>query len=231
MDIDANVCYNEKMKLKHCFDKLLPQYTRLPLLGCVILNFAVYFGTSLFDLNYVNLVTPADRLIPMIPSAVIVYVLAFPFWVINYILIARENSENCGILFGEMAAKLICLLFFLLLPTETDLPRVEGKDFFSWLVRLIYFMDRPVNLFPSIHCLESWLCWRGLFGCKKVCKGYKAFSLVFALMVFASTLLIHQHLIVDVPSAVIVAEIGLFMSRKLQLGERYARRLAVRRGV
>ena len=77
---------------------------------------------------------------------------------------------------------------------------------------LIYRMDKPDNLFPSLHCVFSWICFRGAMHLKKVPKWYVPLTFVISVLVFASTLLIKQHVIVDMIGAVIVVEIGLFLS-------------------
>ena len=96
--------------------------------------------------------------------------------------------------------------------------------------RLIYRLDSPDNLLPSIHCLENWICFRGALRCRKVGRGYQVGTLIFALMVFVSTLLVKQHLVLDVVTGVAVVEIGLFLSRQTGAGriyERLNRRLGV----
>ena len=38
------------------------------------------------------------------------------------------------------------------------------------------------------------------------------------LLVFASTLLVKQHVLVDVPAGILAAELGLFLANKCRLG-------------
>lgn len=199
-------------------EKIIPRYARLPLIITGVLTFAAYYGTRIFDgmIPAVSILLPLDYKIPLFPPMIVIYVLTYVFWIINYVLIARESPENCRlVLHGEWIAKLICAICFILIPTYMPRPVPEGKDIFSAMTRIIYALDTPDHLLPSIHCLDSWLCWRGLFGCKKVSRGYKAFSLIFAVAVFASTLLVRQHAIVDIPAGLLAAEIGLLASRAL----------------
>ena len=206
-------------------EKYIPRYAKLPLLIAAALNFAVYYGSRIFDgmMPAVNILLPPDYKIPLFPPMIVVYVLSYLFWIVNYILIARESPENCRyVLHGEWIAKIICMFCFILIPTAMPRPVPQGNDIFSAITRIIYSLDEPTHLLPSIHCLESWLCWRGLFGCKKVSRGYKAFSLIFAVSVFASTLLVRQHAIIDIPAALLAAEIGLWGSRALTAAKRKA---------
>lgn len=57
--------------------------------------------------------------------------------------------------------------------------------------------------------------------CKKVGTGYKTMMFISAILVFASTLMVKQHVFLDVIAGVIVVEIGLFLSRKFDLARVY----------
>ena len=112
-----------------------------------------------------------------------------------------------------MTAKALCFVLFLLLPTTIARPEAAGSGLIGWLTRTIYAADTPVALFPSIHCVDSWLCWRFLMDCRKVPKWYKWVNFVFSLLVCASTVLVKQHVVVDIFAGIAVAEIGLLLSR------------------
>ena len=53
---------------------------------------------------------------------------------------------------------------------------------------------------------------------KKVGKGYKIFTFVAAILVFASTLMVKQHVVLDVVAAIVVVELGLFLSARILTG-------------
>ena len=204
------------MKKIKSFLKSIPARGWAAVLLWLALNCSVYFGTRLLPAGtvYHDISSPIDHRIPLVPPMIVVYILAYCTWGINYLLIAREGGEIAKRVFtGAYIAKLICLVCYLAFPTAMVRPEPTGNDVFSALTRLIYRLDAPNNLLPSIHCLESWLCWRGLFGAKRVSRGYKAFSLIFALLVFASTVLVRQHCLIDIPAGVLVGEIGLLASR------------------
>ena len=143
-------------------------------------------------------------------------------WIVGFIVIGRESREVCyEVLTAEQIAKLCCLVAFIAIPTTIIRPEVTGTGFFQWLSRLIYSMDSPDNLLPSVHCLENWICFRGAMKCKKVGKGYKIFTFVAAILVFASTLMVKQHVVLDVVAAIVVVELGLFLSRRFNLSKIY----------
>ena len=140
------------MKLFNWMKHYVPKYAVLPLLGCLALNMLVYYGSRLFNLSMTSydLSLPLDHRIPLVPPFIVVYMLSFVYWWFAYMVIAADSPERGGMLFGEMIGKLICLAFFLILPTQMERPAVTGNDIFSRLVRFIYWTDVPNNLFPSI---------------------------------------------------------------------------------
>ena len=105
------------------------------------------------------------------------------------------------------------------MPTTNVRPEVEGTGFIPFLMRFIYWVDTPTNLFPSIHCFVAWLGTRYMFECKKLRhKGLTCVLCVIgSILVFLSTLHTKQHVLPDVVSGIIVAEIGWFTARFTKL--------------
>ncbi len=204
----------EARPLRERWEAIFPHHCFAWLLAAVAWNMAVYYASRLVTTGMVHhsVALPIDGLIPLFPPAVVPYVLSYPFWLWNYYLIAREDRETCHrVLSAEILAKTVCLVFFLAFPTVMERPELTGTDIFTRILRIVY-TDPPDNLLPSIHCLESWLCWRGLFGCRRVPRWYKTFSFFFALSVFASTVLVRQHCVIDCPTAIAAAELSLAVS-------------------
>ena len=116
---------------------------------------------------------------------------------------------------GITADKPVTLILFLTVPAAIVRPEVPGRDFFSFVTRVVYFFDQPNNLFPSLHVIASWYCWRVIDGTETgVPKWYKWFNLIFFLLVCCSILFVKQHVFVDVPSGILVAEVPILLSRR-----------------
>lgn len=211
----------QKQRIQQGLERILPSYARIPLVLLVIINLIVYEGTQFLMLHakHWDLALPLDARIPFRPAWIVIYILAYLQWAVGFIVISRESCAHCNrVLAGEIIAKFICMLFFIALPTRIERPVVEGSGVFAALTRLIFASDLPGNLFPSIHCLESWICFRGAIGMKRVPRWYAPAMLALSLMVFASTVLVKQHVLVDIPAGVLVAELGLLLSDKLRAG-------------
>lgn len=198
------------MKLK------IPGYAKIPFLGMLIINGLVFLGTRIITDNmyHYDLSCKLDEMIPFASVFVIPYVCAYLQWIIGFVMIANVGKEHCLYIFGgEIIAKLIIGVIYIAFPTTIMRPMIEANDIFSNMVALIYRVDPPTSLFPSIHCLESWICLRGCIRQDFFGKKYKFIMALMTISVFLSTVLIKQHVIWDVISAVIVGELGLFLAR------------------
>ena len=215
------------MNLKRTLDNLLPSYTRIPLVTMVCIHGLVYYATRLVTQKLTHFVfsLPVDDAIPFIPAFSVIYVLAYVQWIAGYIVIARDSRELCyRVISGEIISKLICMVLFLLVPTTMARAEIVPDGFFDTIVRYIYQLDTADNLFPSIHCLESWICFRGAMQMKTTGPWYRYFTLLFSLLVFASTVLIKQHVAVDIIAGILTAEIGQQIMRNIPFIQNSKRR-------
>lgn len=196
--------------------RFIPSYGWVMLFCFLSFNMITYYGARVVigDFTKHSLATPLDAMIPLRTEWIIVYVLAYIQWAVGLIAAARERKELCyRILGGELIAKFFCLICFLLLPATISRPEIIGNAPWDKLTRLIYSIDTPDCLFPSLHCLESYICFRGATLSEKLPRWYVWVTGVFAVMVFASTVLVKQHFLVDIIAGIAVGEIGLQISR------------------
>ncbi len=214
------------MALPRPIDKLIPPYGRKPLAAALALQLAVYWGTKLIagSWRHYDMTLALDRAVPLLPWTTVIYFGSYLFWVANYILAVRQDRDNAWrFLAADAAGKLICAAVFLLLPTTNVRPPVPAEDPCGWMLALLYRVDTPDDLFPSLHCFNSWLCWAGLRGRKTVPAGYRAFSLAFALAVGLSTLTTRQHVIADVAAGFALAELCWQLAGRTALARAYGR--------
>lgn len=190
----------------------------LALLFVVIWNELCYNIPRLFtgNLHHYNMELPIEQKIPFLPWTVFIYFVCFLFWGVNYVLACKQESRVVWqFLFSDVLAKTVCLLFFVFLPTTNIRPEVGDRTIWDWIMKLLYRMDAADNLFPSIHCLVSWLSYVGVRKNPVVPKWYRIFSFVFAWMVCLSTLTTKQHVLADVIGGVLLGEISYIVSGKL----------------
>ena len=86
-------------------------------------------------------------------------------------------------------------------------PEITGSGFWKDAMRFLYWLDQPYNLFPSIHCAISWLCWDSVRGNERFPKWYRVLTFVCGVAVCISTLTTRQHVLADILGGIALAEI------------------------
>lgn len=202
------------------FGRIIPEYSVISLIASFAVNSLIYWGAQLLmkDKYHYDFTSTLDNKVPFIKEWVAIYLVCYIFWIVNYILAAREGRERWfRFAFADMLSRLICGVFFVLLPTTNVRPIVTGDDIFSRMMNFIYQMDKPSNLFPSIHCLVSWYCFIAIRSSKKIPLWYKVFSCIFAILVFLSTQFTKQHYLIDVIGGVAIAELCYYIAYHTQV--------------
>ena len=177
--------------------------------AALLWNQLVYWGGAALaeTRHHYQFSTALDRAIPLIPWTVCIYFGCYAFWALHYCLCAAVPTRARRFFTADVIAKGVCFVFFVGLPTTMARPAVQGLNVWESLVRALYILDAPVNLFPSIHCLNSWLCWASARDIPAFSRGYKAFALCAAVAVCVSTLTLRQHVLLDVAGGILLAEV------------------------
>ena len=203
--------------------RLIPDYARMMLILLAVGQLFTYYFPRIVGLGeLMDFSVSLDGRIPLIPAFAYVYVLGFVFWTVNYVLIVRQDKRVCVRLFAaDMICKAVCVVCFFAIPSTIAQPAKEeiaGPG--AWLLRIVYAMDEPNNLLPSMHCYVSYLAWRPMLNRevkKGIPAGYRAFSLIFALLVCLSTLFTRQHVFLDFVTGVAMAEIAWQLARLIRV--------------
>ena len=212
--------------MKQFIQKLIdfiPRYTIIPLIIVFSCQSGVYFGTKLINssMRHRDLTTDFDRATPFITWFGIIYVGCYIFWAINYMLTGKVNKKYFYTFITNIfTGYLICATIFIILPTTIQRPSLDTIHGFGKIfVTYVYATDTPVNLFPSMHCLISWYCYLGVKGQPTIPKWYQIFSLILAVLVCISTLVIKQHYVADVISGILIAEFTYRLVMKKSSGK------------
>lgn len=211
-------------KGKKWLASLMPAYGWIAVIFAFSFNTLVYTGSRIIAGKWFhhNIETAADRMIPFFAPSAAVYLGCYVFWAVNYILIARqEKKEVCRFFAGDFLSRLVCLFFYLIFPTTNVRPVLEPDGFWNQIMLWVYSVDAADNLFPSIHCLVSWLCYIGIRKRTDIPCWYRRLSCVMAVLVCISTLTTKQHVLADVAGGIVLAEICLRIGRIHLIWERY----------
>lgn len=205
---------------------IVPEYGQFPLIFAVVFNMTVYGGARMIagDWKHYNIESGLDGLIPFWPPSVAVYLGCYLFWIVNYILMARQGKREVYQFFsGDFFSRVVCLVCFLAFPTTNTRPAVAPEGFWNQIMIFLYRVDAADNLFPSIHCLVSWLCFAGVRGRKDIPVWYQRLSCLLAVAVCISTVTTKQHVILDVFGGVFLAEFSFWLGKRTKLWENYGK--------
>ncbi|MBO7710775.1 MAG: phosphatase PAP2 family protein [Lachnospiraceae bacterium] len=197
---------------------LPPRYCILPLAGAVAVHVLSYYGARKINEHRTHycFALAVDEKIPFVPSFILIYLLSFAFWIAGYLLASYDSPRACyQITVGNIIAEAAAFLIFILLPTTMERAQINGTGIFNDLTAWFYRIDQPDNLFPSVHCLESWICFCSALTITHAPRWYRPFSLVCALLICASTVLVKQHVVVDIPAGILLAQFGFWLAGRL----------------
>ena len=197
-----------------------PAFAVLPTLLSLASNFVLYSVPMALcgNLKHVDMTTAFDRAVPVLPVFTPIYLSFFLVWVLNYILVGYQGQEAFyRFLCADLMGRLVCTAFFVLLPTTNVRPVVENSDVFGRMLNsVVYGNDQATNLFPSVHCFVSWLCFLGVNAKESpLPRWYKVFLGVYAGLILVATQVLKQHVMADLVAAVALAYGMLALSRRI----------------
>lgn len=200
--------------------KIFPLGTIVPYTCVFLYQCIVYFFTELYvnQLSYkFDLSLSLDKKIPVIPGYIYIYFSCYLFWIANILLSGKISKEHFyKIITTSFLSITICGIIFVFFPTTIQRPEIKVVNLSTFLLHYLYCIDHPVNLFPSIHCLSSWLAYIAIRGQKQIPIWYRMFSLFFAISVFISTQVLKQHYLLDVVAGIVLVEsVWQFQKRKI----------------
>lgn len=155
---------------------------------------------------------PLDDLIPLYTPAAIPYYL----WYVGLFgtplyTFFRDREAFRKYMYFALWGYGVATVVYLVYPTAIAFrpEKLEGQDLFTRMVALIYSIDTPTNVLPSLHTIMGVGIALGLGAAKPFRKPlWQVLLWVFALLVAMSTVLIKQHSTLDVFAAVPVCLIG-----------------------
>ena len=167
------------------------------------LFFAAYLTANrIIDLKSCHdLSLPLDQALPFIPAFIFPYCFIYLFTMLPTLVVTERwlylrTVLGCSILIISSAT--IFLLFPVLVPRPPQLP----DGFFGWAYNTMFYCDKPVCGFPSLHVGLTTFATLVIF---KVSRRWGVFCMLIAIITVFSTLLTKQHVILDAAG-------GLFMS-------------------
>jgi len=136
----------------------------------------------------------------------------FMFLTLLYLFKHDEKTYMKGIISGIIGF-IICDIIYLYYPTIMLRPPIpETNALTNLILKITYFFDTPaVNCFPSIHCL---FCFQIIFSylkTKQISLKSKILTIIYSLLIILSTVLVKQHYVFDIISALLICLITNFI--------------------
>lgn len=150
-----------------------------------------------------------DDLIPFCEVFIVPYLLWFLYVaVVVVFLMFKNKQEYYKICVFLMTGMTVFLIISTLWPNGHDLrPAVLPRDnIFSGMVAMLWQTDTPTNLWPSIHVYNSLGAHFAVMHSRDLAnkKGLKIASLILAVSIILSTMLLKQHSVFDVVTGLLM---------------------------
>ena len=195
-----------------------PQFAHLKLLLGWVVYFLFYFLTENFiPVENCHVIHSAlDDRIPFNEFFFIPYCFWYLLIVISlgyFALYSVENFKNLQTFI--IITQVVAMTVYILYPSVQNLRPTEfaRDNFFTWLAGIIYTLDTPTGVCPSLHVAYSLgigSCWLKEKSASKLWKGFVVFSVI---LISLSTAVVKQHSVVDIAAALpvgLLAEILVF---------------------
>jgi membrane-associated phospholipid phosphatase len=178
----------------------------------------VYIGTNLFNstrTRHYRFYFSWETSLPFIPPFIIVYFSAFFSFIIPACFLERDKINLLG------GRYIFIILFsgiiFLIFPTRLGFFRPEPVELFEKIYRALYMVDKPYNMFPSLHIGYSAATMFSFLDTKL--RPLKWFLAVWLILITISVVVIHQHHLADIAGGYAVALLSMVVIRPESIGK------------
>lgn len=163
-----------------------------------------YFGSQYLEGEPRTVGWRLDERIPFLPGFVYVYCSWFPLLFFVPALLCRYSPALCLRYFIANVLDLgLSTVVFLLVPTTFQRPALTGRGFTHFVMKTVYSSNhRFLNCAPSVHCSVSLLVFFAMLAAPAVPAALRLTLGALSLAIVCSTLLVKQHVLIDVLTAV-----------------------------
>ncbi len=174
-----------------------------------------YFLTQFRNVDYNIIHIELDDYIPFLPVFVIPYVIWYAYVPAGMLYNCfTDKRAFCKQILTVVSGMTISIIIFCLYPTSVDFrPSAEGDGVFLWICRLLFSKDKPINVFPSMHCFEAVIIHLTAFRNERLRRNilFRVGSAILSVLICLSTVFIKQHSVVDLFGGVALAFILYFI--------------------
>ena len=139
-------------------------------------------------------------------------------FIVPYLLYKSDEEFFKRYFVSTFISITIAGLIYIFFPTSIVRASINGSGITNFIVKFIYLIDTPVmKCFPSMHCIISFLFIFSVIGCRNLSNKYKWVISILSCLIVISTLLVKQHVVVDVISGFIISSFVYFIVCKTKI--------------
>ena len=185
----------EVLGVKEKYRMFIEKYNLSDLKGLDLIWFALL---PILNINYViassiaengkNLSMALDKKIPFLSIFIFPYIYWYIYVFLGIIFILLKDRRKYIRVFLAMSIGMsVCYLIYYLFPVEIVRPTIINNSIANRLVNIIYEIDKPINCFPSIHVLNTYIIMR--YTTRKDNKSWYYYTQAIGILIILSTLL------------------------------------------
>ena len=181
-------------------------YYILLIAGFYCIQLLLYETSKIISTDWHVINMKIDDLIPFCKYFIVFYFTYYFFPPIQlYLMSYNDKRKFYKILISVLLSIMVSNICFWVYQVKMIRPEIVGDDFFSFLVRWIYGMDKgALNCFPSIHAIMGTLMVISGVKTKGFPKWFQITSIVFGVGCILSTVFIKQHYFIDMVVGTII---------------------------
>lgn len=160
----------------------------------------VFYGAEALSTRHLAapwLVTRWDATIPLVPSAVWIYM---SWYLAPWFVLAAPSREFRRVASAIVLAFMACMICYVLVPASIERPAILGQTLSERALRFLYEHDPPRNICPSFHAALCAVLWRTAAG-DSLAKWMMA---IWMAAICAACVLTKQHNILDIAAGILV---------------------------
>ena len=186
---------------------------------CVLLCSVFYLSSNCIAETFLShhhrLYLEWEKDIPQVPGMILFYQ-SYSLLVLLSFICAKSPKNIRALSITMMVSSAIACTIFLLFPGELGFSRTMNIQGFESMFEALHRMDKPHNLYPSLHITFSSISAFALIQQTQQ-KRFKALLILWVMAISLSVILTHQHHLFDIATGFVLAWITLkFVYLKLE---------------
>lgn len=158
--------------------------------------------------NCYSLATDIDKNLPFVKFFIVPYLSWYGFlFIVPLYFYFKDREMYFKTMWAYTICLVICCIIYCMFQTTVSRPYLIGNDIFTKLISLTYSNDKPVNCFPSVHVITSFIMIKSINHSKAKNKLNSFIIYTLGVLIIISTQFIKQHVILDLTVALLLGNI------------------------